>query len=129
MKSPRLKNAAGSVAKTLLLGALMLGAATVMAQSNSAQQAITGGINFANIIAKLLVALFALGGLGAIGAGVFMIVKKGTDRGDDIEWSKIGYRIVGGAMALAIGYIAYSMVDAIGGNRNEIGNAVTVGRP
>ncbi len=70
-------------AKVLVTAGLLLASGgDVYAQS--AANAVNNGINFSNLIAKLLVALFALGGLGAVGRGAFLFIKKGGERGDDI---------------------------------------------
>lgn len=108
-------------------GLFLVAGGDVYAQA--AQNAVQSGINFANLIAKLLVALFALGGLGAVGRGAFLFIKKGGERGDDIEWSKIGFLMVGGTLAMVIGWFAFGLVEAVGGSANDVGRTVQVGRP
>ncbi len=119
----------------LALGLLLLGAASMAAAQNaggtgSLGGAVGNGINLANLIAKLVVAFFALGGLCCVGAGVWKMIEKGKDngRGDDIKWSSIGYFIVGGGLLLTITWFAYGAVEALGGSKTDVGQTIQVGR-
>lgn len=75
-----------------------------------------------------IVILCAAGGVGAIGFAGKLLLKKGGERGDDVEWSKVGYATLAGAFLLSISYIATTTVETLGGNSAEIGKSVNIAR-
>ena len=97
-----------------------------MAITNQAQAAgVTGffsGFTTAINSAILLILQAAqLMGVGAVLYGLYNLAKKGMNRGEDIEWSKVLYPILGGAMLTIIFYVIQSVVEEGGANRSDIG--------
>lgn len=78
-----------------------------------------------NSAAIAITALCMAGGIGAIGYAGKLLLKKSGDRGDDVEWSKIGYAVLGGAFLLSVGFIAMTTVETLGGSSADIGKTVT----
>lgn len=122
------------IAKKLAKIAILV-VATTAALSANAQQASVGWTKAMNNIGDFsvsgttsLIFLCALGGVGAIGYMGKLLLKKGGDRGDDVEWSKIGYAALGGAVLLAVSLIAATTVETLGGSANDIGKKITLTR-
>ena len=67
--------------------------------------------------------LCAAGGVGAIGYAGKLLMKKAGDRGDDVEWGKIGFAVLAGAFLLSVSFIATTTVETLGGSTSEIGRA------
>lgn len=101
-----------------------------------AQSGGTGGwaTAFGNLttLAKIgmgtVIAAFGFGGLASLGYGLNLLLKKGGDRGDDIEWKRIAYTMIAGSLMLALGWVAVQTVLTLGGSQGDIGNtgAVTI---
>ena len=77
-----------------------------------------------NTFIWVAVALCALGGVGAIGYAGKLLLKKSGDRGEDVEWSKIGIAVLGGAFLLSVTLIATLTVETLGGSSSDIGRNV-----
>jgi len=106
----------------------------LMADMASAQTSGTAGwvTAFTNLgtLAKvgvgMVLAMFVFGGVATLGYSVTLLLKKGGDRGDDIEWKRIGYSMIAGALMLALGWVAVQTVLTLGGNAGDIGNTGAV---
>ena len=84
--------------------------------------------SLANVAILAITALCAAAGVGAIGFAGKMLMKKAGDRGDDVEWSKIGYSLLAGAFLLSVSFIASTSVETLGGDSSNMGKALpTVG--
>lgn len=115
---------------------LVAGLSLVLAADMAFAQSSTGGwaTAFGNLttLAKIgmvtVIALFGFGGLAALGYGMNLLLKKGGDRGDDIEWKRIAYTVIAGSLMLALGWVAGQTVMTMGGSQGDIGNtgAVTI---
>lgn len=73
--------------------------------------------SFINLITIAAVAI----GIAAVLYGIVMLIKKGTGRGDDIEWREILWPLVGGAMATVLMFIVYALVAEVGAPQNTMG--------
>jgi uncharacterized membrane protein YwzB len=82
----------------------------------------------AQVAITTLIGLCALAGIGAFAYAGKLLLKKGGDRGDDVEWSKIGYATVAGVFLVAISWVALQSVETLGGSASDIGRGITVGR-
>ena len=76
--------------------------------------AINSGILLILQVAQLL-------GVAAVLYGLYNLAKKGMNRGEDIEWSKVLYPILGGALLTIIFYVIQSVVEEGGASRSDIG--------
>ena len=120
MKLSQIKEKARNVAATVSV--TVLSAPAVHAQGFT--QAAN---NFTQLFQAVGVAIIAggvVGGLGSMGAGLFHMIKKGGDRGEDITWMSIGYKIFGGALLMVLGWLAGTAVEQMGGSRGNIGAGV-----
>lgn len=87
---------------------------------------------FANLItigktgATAVTALAFLIGLVAIGYGGKLLWDKGGERGEDIKMGRIIFTIVGGTILVALGFIAATTVETMGGSATQIGTEVKV---
>ncbi len=102
-----------------------------MASAQSAGGWVTAFTNLgtlAKVGITMVLALFGFGGVATLGYSVTLLLKKGGDRGDDIEWKRIGYTMVAGSLMLALGWAAVQTVLTLGGSAGDIGNtnAVTI---
>ena len=74
-----------------------------------------------------LIELVLLGGMAigimAVLYGMTQMIKKGMGRGDDIEWGKIMWPIVGGAMATVVLYVIESVVTEGGSSKADMGRS------
>lgn len=69
-----------------------------------------------------LVLLAGMGiGIAAVLYGLINMIKKGMGRGDDIEWSKILWPIIGGALATILLYVIQAVVEEGGASRSDMG--------
>ena len=69
-----------------------------------------------------LITIAAVGiGIAAVLYGIIMMIKKGTGRGEDIEWRQILWPLLGGAMATVVMFIVYSLVAEVGAPQNTMG--------
>lgn len=80
--------------------------------------------SFGNTAIGAMIALCAVGGVGAVGYAGKLLLKKSGDRGDDVEWSKIGYAVLGGAFLLSIAFIATSTIETLGGDTSNVNSKV-----
>lgn len=80
------------------------------------RNAIQAGIELVILGAMLVGICFVLYGLINLG-------KKGMGRGDDIEWSKITWPIIGGALATVLLYVIQSVVEEGGASRSDMGRS------
>lgn len=60
-------------------------------------------------------------GIAAVLYGLINLIKKGMGRGDDIEWGKILWPIVGGALATILLYVIQAVVEEGGASRSDMG--------
>ena len=70
---------------------------------------------FGNALVTAITVLCAAGGVGAIGFAGKLLLKKSGERGDDVEWSKVGYSTLAGAFLLSVSFIAATTIDTLGG--------------
>lgn len=78
----------------------------------------TGAISAAIL---LILQAAQLMGVGAVLYGLYNLAKKGMNRGEDIEWSKVLYPILGGALLTIIFYVIQSVVEEGGASRTDMG--------
>lgn len=69
-----------------------------------------------------------MAGVGAIGYAGKLLVKKAGDRGEDVEWSKIGYAVLGGAFFLSVSFVAFQTIETLGGSGSDMGKKITISR-
>lgn len=110
------KEKAKNLAASAVVGVLMLNHAGAQAQSatNAFQ---TGANNFKSVfdsVALVIKAGGVVGGLGCIAWGISEMMKKGGDRGDDITWMSVGYKVFGGAMMMVLGWVASAALGMFG---------------
>jgi hypothetical protein len=55
--------------------------------------------------------------------GLVNLGKKGMGRGDDIEWSKVIWPIVGGALASILMYVMLTVVETGGASKSDMGRS------
>ena len=80
----------------------------------------TGAINAAIL---LVLQAAQLMGVGSVLYGLYSLAKKGMNRGEDIEWSKVMYPIGGGAMLTVIFFVIEAVVVEGGASKADIGRA------
>lgn len=78
----------------------------------------TGAINAAIL---LILQAAQLMGVAAVLYGLYNLAKKGMNRGEDVEWSKVLYPILGGALLTIIFYVIQSVVEEGGASKSDIG--------
>lgn len=105
----------------------VLFAASAYAQSSGGW---TGSVNkigeFGQAVINALIILCAVGGVGAFAYAGKLLLKKGGDRGDDVEWSKIGYSALAGVFLMAISWVALNSIETMGGGEGDIGKKITI---
>ena len=74
------------------------------------------------LISLVLLAGMAVGIMAAL-YGIINMIKKGMGRGDDIEWGKITWPIIGGALATILLYVIQAVVEEGGATRGDMGRA------
>jgi len=77
----------------------------------------TTATNFISLVAIIAVAI----GIAAVLYGLVMMIKKGTGRGEDIEWREILWPMIGGSMATVLMFIVYALVAEVGAGANVMG--------
>lgn len=111
------------VAKASAVALLMMTASAVMAQAGW-EKAATQVTSLANVVVVTITVLCAAGGIGAIGYAGKLLMKKAGDRGEDVEWSKIGYAVLAGAFLLSVSFVATTTVETLGGTKDSIGTVI-----
>lgn len=87
--------------------------------------------NVTSLTQGLVTALVGLCGLAGVGAFAFagkQLLKKGGERGDDVEWSKIGYAVIAGVFLIAVAYVALQSVETMGGSASDMGKSIVLPR-
>lgn len=74
------------------------------------------------LISLVLLAGMAVGIMAAL-YGIINMIKKGMGRGDDIEWGKITWPIIGGALATILLFVIQAVVEEGGATRGDMGRA------
>lgn len=123
MKLNQLKT--GQFARVLAIAALAIGATSANAAWD---QGVTNVTNLAQLLVIALTGLCALAGVGAFAFAGKQLLKKAGDRGDDVEWSKIGYAVLAGVFLIAIAWVALQSVETLGGGQGNIGTSITIQR-
>lgn len=119
-----------STAATKRFAALSAVATGLLLTSGAANAAWTTA--FTNLTAltqqgaTLIVGLCALGGVGAFAYAGKQLLKKSGDRGDDVEWGKIGYAVVAGVFLVAVAFVALQSVETMGGGAGDMGRTITI---
>lgn len=60
-------------------------------------------------------------GIASCMYGLYNMAKKGMNRGEDIEWSKVIWPIIGGALLTTILYVIQAVVEEGGASRSDMG--------
>lgn len=117
-------------AKRVAISALMMAAVTAHAQTSGGGWKGVGNNlgDLGNTMIWAVIVLCGVAGVGAIGFAGKLLLKKAGDRGDDVEWSKIGYATIAGAFFLSVTYIATLTVETMGGSQNTMGKTITITR-
>ena len=76
--------------------------------------------------ATAVTALAFLAGLVAIAYGGKLLWDKGGERGEDIKMGRIVFTILGGTMLVALGFVATTTVETMGGGSTNIGSEIKV---
>lgn len=69
----------------------------------------------------LILSVGMLAGIAACFYGLFNMAKKGMNRGEDIEWSKVIWPIIGGALLTTILYVIQAVVEEGGASKSDMG--------
>lgn len=117
-KQTMLRNGSRIAALTAIL--MGVGAAHAAGWTTAA----TNVTEFGNAAVLAIVVLCAAGGVGAVGFAGKLLLKKAGERGDDVEWSKIGYATIAGAFLLSVAFIASTTVETLGGQKDDIGGTI-----
>lgn len=121
------RGAARSAVRAVGALALALGCSAALAQTAG------GGWNnmFTNLItlgrtgATAVTALAFLVGLVAIGYAGKLLWDKGGERGEDIKMGRIVFTIIGGTILVALGFVASTTVETLGGSASDIGQPIS----
>jgi uncharacterized membrane-anchored protein len=81
----------------------------------------TGWKSAFTTLIELILLAGMLVGVGAVLYGLVNLIKKGMGRGEDMEWGKILWPIVGGALATILLYVIQSVVEESGASRSDMG--------
>ena len=107
--------------------AMKIGVSALILASIASPAFAAGWIDAANRIKELgdavivtITVLCGAGGVGAIGYAGKLLMKKSGDRGDDVEWSKIGYAVLAGAFLLSVAFVAVTTVETLGGSSSNV---------
>jgi len=134
METNRYESAASAVMRMVRGASLMVALAGAGGAALAQTPGTGSGWNalFANLItigktgATAVTALAFLIGLVAIGYGGKLLWDKGGERGEDIKMGRIIFTIVGGTILVALGFIAATTVETMGGSATQIGTEVKV---
>ena len=88
--------------------------------------AVTNITTLTQGLVTAVVALCALAGVGAFAFAGKQLLKKSGDRGDDVEWAKIGYAVLAGVFLVAVAYVALQSVETMGGSAGDVGKTITL---
>ena len=81
----------------------------------------TGWTAAINAITTLILNLGMMMGVGACMYGLWQLTKKGMNRGEEVEWSKITWPLIGGALLTIILFVIQAVVEQGGGSRSDMG--------
>lgn len=81
----------------------------------------SGFTNAINAGILLILQVAQLIGISSVLYGLYNLAKKGMNRGEDIEWSKVLYPILGGALLTIIFYVIQAVVEEGGASKSDIG--------
>lgn len=100
---------------------------SLVASTNAMALGVTGFFSGWRNAATELIGLTIIAGM-AIGImaalyGIMNMIKKGMGRGDDIEWGKITWPIIGGALATILLFVLQAVVEEGGGTRGDMGRS------
>lgn len=99
--------------------------AAILASNSASAQGVTGFFrgwsSAANEIIRLTLLAGMMVGIIFVLYGVVNLAKKGMNRGDDIEWSKVLWPIAGGALATVLLYVIQAVVEESGASRADMG--------
>lgn len=97
----------------------------VLASTSASATGVTGFFrgwsNAFNEIIRLVLLAGMMIGIIFVLYGVINLAKKGMNRGDDIEWSKVLWPIAGGALATVLLFVIQSVVEEGGASRSDMG--------
>lgn len=85
----------------------------------------TGWKSAGNALIELMILGGLVIGIGAVLYGLIQMIKKGTGRGDEIEWSKILWPIIGGGLASILLYVMQAVVEEGGASKADMGRSRT----
>ena len=123
MKTMKNLSARGRTATCALTIGLLVASGAANAAWNTALTSILGLTQLGVTVA---LALAALGGVGAFAYAGKLLLKKGGDRGDDVEMGKVGWSVLAGVFLLALAYVALQSVESMGGGAGDIGRTITL---
>ena len=99
--------------------------ASLLISTSAAAQGVTGFFkgwsNAINEIIRLALLVGMMLGIVFVLYGVVNLAKKGMNRGEDIEWSKILWPIVGGALATIVLFLIRAVVEESGASSSDMG--------
>lgn len=117
-----IRNAAATLATMFLCGA-------AMAQSSGGWTKSVNNIgDLGQAIVNTLIILCGVGGVAAFAFAGKQLMKKAGDRGDDVEWAKIGYSTLAGVFLIAIAWVALNSVQTLGADESAIGKQIQIKR-
>ncbi len=99
----------------------LLAATPLSAAANGVSGLFRGWGSAATETLRLIVLIGMVGGVAACLYGIFKLVKKGSDRGEDIEWRQIAWPIIGGALATVLLFVITLVIEESGGSRSDMG--------
>jgi hypothetical protein len=72
-------------------------------------------------LTDLILSVGMLAGIASCFYGLYNMAKKGMNRGEDIEWSKVIWPIAGGALLTTILYVIQAVVEEGGASKSDMG--------
>ena len=108
----------------MALGSCLLLAGYANAAAGGWEKTAGNITDFGHALVTAITVLCAAGGVGAIGFAGKLLLKKSGERGDDVEWSKVGYATLAGAFLLSVAFIALTTVETLGGSSNDVGGSI-----
>lgn len=113
-------------AARLVLAPLVM---VMASESASAQGLITMVKNFGELGNNLIATMIILAGVGGVGSFIYawkLLMKKSGDRGDDVEYGKIGLAVVAGVIGLCIAAVAAMSIETAGASASDIGKGIRI---